>query len=82
MPVSASARIFTAVVFLVFGIAPYFNSPSTHAFAAGEHGALVRDANIYLSPDPNSAKLAEIERGRELVILETSPRLGARRSHC
>jgi len=33
------------------------------AFAAAERGALVRVANIYLSPDTNSAKLAEIERG-------------------
>src|SRR4029077_16959593 len=40
--------------------------------AAGERGALVRVANIYLSPDGNSAKLAEIERGRELVILVSS----------
>jgi outer membrane protein assembly factor BamD (BamD/ComL family) len=70
MPVSASTRIFAAVVFLVFVVSP--NLKSNRAFAAGEHGALIRAANIYLSPDPSSAKLAEIERGRELVVLESS----------
>jgi len=73
MPVSASTRIFSAVVFLVFVVAPNINSPSTRAMAApGEHGALIRVANLYLSPDPESAKLAEIDRGRELVVLESS----------
>jgi outer membrane protein assembly factor BamD (BamD/ComL family) len=37
-----------------------------------DRGTLVRVANLYLSPDSNSAKLAELERGRELVLLETS----------
>jgi hypothetical protein len=32
----------------------------------------VRVANIYISPDTTSAKLAEIERGRELIIMETN----------
>jgi len=41
------------------------------AFAA-ERGRLVRVGNLYLSPDPSSAKLADVERGREVVILETS----------
>jgi len=73
MPVSASARIFAAVVFLVFAVGPNLPSTTPYALAApGEHGALVRVANIYLSPDSNSAKLAEIERGRELVVLESS----------
>ena len=31
----------------------------------------MRQANIYLSPDVKSAKLGEVERGRELVFLET-----------
>jgi outer membrane protein assembly factor BamD (BamD/ComL family) len=72
MPVSASTRIFAAVVFLVLVVVPNLKSNSNRAFAAGEHGALIRVANIYLSPDPNSAKLAEIERGRELVVLEST----------
>jgi hypothetical protein len=42
------------------------------ALALGERATLVREANIYLSPDPASAKLANVERGRELIILETT----------
>jgi hypothetical protein len=42
------------------------------AFAIGERATIVREANLYLSPDSSSAKLAEVERGRELIILETS----------
>jgi len=39
---------------------------------AAERGAPVRVANIYLSPDTSSAKLGEVERGREVVVLESS----------
>lgn len=39
---------------------------------AAERGALVRAAVIYLSPDASSNKLAEAERGRELILLERS----------
>ena len=39
---------------------------------AAERGAMLRVANIYLSPDSTSAKLGEVERGREVVVLETS----------
>jgi len=42
------------------------------AFAIGERATLVRVANMYVSPDAKSAKLSEIDRGYELVILETS----------
>lgn len=38
---------------------------------AYQHGALVRSANIYISPDTTSAKLGEVGRGREIIILET-----------
>jgi len=37
-----------------------------------QRGALVRVAQLYLSPDLNSAKLAEMDRGREIIVLETS----------
>ena len=41
---------------------------------AGERvrGTPIRVCSIYLSPDSGSNKLAEIDRGREVVILETS----------
>jgi hypothetical protein len=35
-------------------------------------GTVIRDATVYLSPDTNSAKLAETGRGRELIVLETT----------
>ena len=44
----------------------------TAATFAAERGRLVRVGNLYLSPDASSAKLADVERGREVVILETS----------
>jgi len=42
------------------------------AFADYQHGAMVRVAEIYISPDDTSAKLGEVERGREVVVMETS----------
>ena len=44
---------------------------SISAFAA-ERCALIRSESIYISPDPSSAKLGEVDRGRELIVLETS----------
>lgn len=35
-------------------------------------GTSIRTASIYLSPDSSSTKLAEIDRGKEVVVLETS----------
>ena len=37
-----------------------------------KRGAMVRTGIIYISPDRSSAKLGQIERGREVIILETS----------
>jgi outer membrane protein assembly factor BamD (BamD/ComL family) len=42
------------------------------SMVAADRGALVRVANIYVAPDSSSAKLGEVERGREVVILENS----------
>ena len=53
-----------AVVFLLLG-------PSTFA-AEYRHGAMMRVATLYLSPDTSSQKLGEIERGREVIIIDTS----------
>ena len=44
---------------------------SSQVFAA-ERATLVREAVIYLTRDKDSAKLGNAERGRELIILETS----------
>ncbi|MEP6644386.1 MAG: hypothetical protein ABJA69_07800 [Acidobacteriaceae bacterium] len=37
-----------------------------------QHATNVRVSSIYLSPDAGSTKLAEVDRGREIVVLETS----------
>lgn len=39
---------------------------------SADRGALVREAAIYLAPDASSNKLAQAERGRELILLEKS----------
>jgi hypothetical protein len=40
--------------------------------AAVIRGAMMRIATIYVSPDATSAKLGEVERGREVVVIQTS----------
>jgi hypothetical protein len=45
---------------------------STISHADVIRGAMVRVANIYVSPDPTSAKLAEIDVGREIVVIQNS----------
>ena len=46
------------------------NSP----LLAADRGTLVREAILYLSPETTSNKLAQIERGRELILLDKSPK--------
>lgn len=43
------------------------------AFAQAEHCTMVRQGVIYISPDSNSAKVADVERGRDLVVLDSTP---------
>jgi hypothetical protein len=40
--------------------------------AAVVRGAMMRVATIYVAPDATSAKLGEVERGREVVVIQTS----------
>jgi outer membrane protein assembly factor BamD (BamD/ComL family) len=40
---------------------------------AAERGTIVREAVIYLSPDSASNKLGQVERGRELILLDKTP---------
>jgi hypothetical protein len=52
---------------MIFG----FLFASATAFAADYvHGACLRSASLYISPDPSSAKLGDVGRGREVIILE------------
>lgn len=39
---------------------------------AADRGTLIREAVIYISPDTNSNKLGQVERGRELILLDKS----------
>ncbi len=62
-------RVFPALVF-----AGLFMLASMPLMAA-DHGTIVREAVIYLSPDANSHKLVEVERGREIILLGQKPEL-------
>ena len=43
------------------------------ALLAADRGTLVREAILYLSPDTSSSKLAQVGRGRELILLDKTP---------
>jgi Bacterial SH3 domain len=45
---------------------------SIHGWAQARRGAMLRVADIYIAPDTTSAKLGQVERGREVIVLETS----------
>jgi len=58
-------RSFVSIVSLVVAIAAVAD--------VGPHGVMIREGVIYISPDASSAKLSNISRGREVVVLERSP---------
>jgi hypothetical protein len=45
---------------------------TTAVFALGERGTPIHQTTIYVSPDASAPKLAQAERGHELIVLETS----------
>jgi outer membrane protein assembly factor BamD (BamD/ComL family) len=45
---------------------------ATSAFAATERGVTIKDTIVYISPDAKSDKLATLDRGREVALLEKS----------
>src|SRR6185437_15188951 len=62
------------LIFRIVIIAVIFALPFS-AYAAEQttqRGVMIRQASIYISPDRNAAKLAQIERGREVAIIEHS----------
>jgi len=60
-------KLKSAVLFLsLFGL-------NIFAFAQGEHCTIVRQGVIYISPDKSSPKVADVERGRDLVALDSTP---------
>jgi hypothetical protein len=42
----------------------------TASAADKEHGTVIRQATLYVLPGANSGKVAQVERGRDLVVLE------------
>jgi hypothetical protein len=49
-----------------------FIGASLAASAEAERGIMVRPAMLYIAPDDTSAKLGEVGRGREVVVIERS----------
>lgn len=52
------------LLFVVFMVVRVF------AATPAEHGTLVRTGSLYVSPGSTSAKLMQVERGRDMVVLE------------
>jgi len=51
---------------------PWLAVAASTPLAAADHGTIIREAIIYLSPDTTSSKLGQAERGREIVLLDKS----------
>ncbi len=65
------AGIFTlALVTLAFVLAGASAAQNSAPTSSVERGVMVREAQIYLAPSSDSAKLAQIGRGREVAILD------------
>jgi outer membrane protein assembly factor BamD (BamD/ComL family) len=56
-------------ILMLFGILLAVESPP---LAAADHGTIIREAIVYLSPDTSSSKIGQAERGREIVLLDKS----------
>jgi outer membrane protein assembly factor BamD (BamD/ComL family) len=59
-------KIFASVIGALLLLCPSLSQ------AAYRHGAMLRVATLYLTPDTSSQKLGEIERGREVIVLDNS----------
>lgn len=53
-------------------LGPLLSVAGASTAMAAERGTIIREAIVYLSPDSSSAKLAQAERGREVVLLDKS----------
>jgi len=62
------SRVILGVLFA----ATLLGAATAHADENTERAVSVRSANLYLSPDTNSQKLATVDRGREVAVLEHS----------
>jgi outer membrane protein assembly factor BamD (BamD/ComL family) len=59
---------FRALLWGLIMLAVFLAPPALGA----DHGTIVREAVIYISPDSGSHKLAQVERGREIILLDKS----------
>ncbi|HTF44094.1 MAG TPA: hypothetical protein VK641_09355 [Terriglobales bacterium] len=62
-------RNFVIALFVLSNLALW----SAQASAEVLRATVIRMATLYVSPDSSSAKMRQVERGRELVIMETIP---------
>jgi outer membrane protein assembly factor BamD (BamD/ComL family) len=62
--VKSTVRLLLWTALILLGNSPLF---------AADRGTLIREAIIYLSPDTSSNKLGQIDRGRELILLDKTP---------
>jgi outer membrane protein assembly factor BamD (BamD/ComL family) len=62
--VKSTSRLLFCAAFIVLGHSLLF---------AADRGTLIREAILYLSPDNSSNKLGQVDRGRELILLDKTP---------
>jgi hypothetical protein len=63
---------FLHVVLCTLSVVTALSSFAQEPPSDNKHGIMVRIADIFVAPDANSAKLGQITRGREAVVLEQS----------
>ena len=54
----------------IFRLLFFLLSATVAALATGEHGTLVRGSTLYVAPGATAEKLMQVERGRDMVVLE------------
>ncbi|HVM94616.1 MAG TPA: outer membrane protein assembly factor BamD [Terriglobales bacterium] len=72
---TALPRPFALTFFRVLSFAAFVllaSLPLSKPALAADRGTIVREAIIYISPDSSSHKLAQAERGREVIMLDKS----------
>jgi hypothetical protein len=57
---------------LFFFVSLFLCGGLTFAQTKAERGIVVREAQLYISPDAKSAKLGTVDRGREVVVMDNS----------
>ncbi len=67
---TASTMSTTPIFCVFFSIFSLLSLVSTASAADKEHGTVVRQATLYVLPGSGSGRVAQVERGRDLVVLE------------